>query len=235
MIDAEGKHGVLGAATEIDGALGQQAPRQGQHPGIFELRGAPDLGKPRRIGPDLRRVPPDPFGEPWGKRAYASPPDDPREGERFRSGSFITIYLSPRHYHRIHSPIGSPDLHGKELDLTATEYKLLRFLMRNPRRVLSKAQILDHVWDYDFGGDGGVVETYIGDGWANRLTRMTLFKGARLMLSRRLLSSSGYWKRDAGIGHACFSTYGGGLCRDASRRRTNATYAAPAGRGARAR
>jgi len=47
------------------------------------------------------------------------------------------------------------------VDLTATEYKLLRYLMLNPRRVLSKAQILDHVWEYDFGGDANVVETYI--------------------------------------------------------------------------
>jgi two-component system OmpR family response regulator len=50
---------------------------------------------------------------------------------------------------------------GGPVDLTATEYKLLRFLLSNPRRVLSKAQILDHVWEYDFGGDGNVVETYI--------------------------------------------------------------------------
>jgi two-component system OmpR family response regulator len=50
---------------------------------------------------------------------------------------------------------------GSPVDLTATEYKLLRFLLSNPRRVLSKAQILDHVWEYDFGGDGNVVETYI--------------------------------------------------------------------------
>ncbi|MGD9798045.1 MAG: response regulator transcription factor [Acidimicrobiia bacterium] len=50
---------------------------------------------------------------------------------------------------------------GTPVDLTATEYKLLRFLLSNPRRVLSKAQILDHVWEYDFGGDGNVVETYI--------------------------------------------------------------------------
>ena len=51
---------------------------------------------------------------------------------------------------------------GDLVELTATEFELLRYLMRNTRRVLSKAQILDHVWDYDFGGDGGVVETYIG-------------------------------------------------------------------------
>jgi two-component system, OmpR family, response regulator len=50
---------------------------------------------------------------------------------------------------------------GTPIDLTATEYKLLRFLLSNPRRVLSKAQILDHVWEYDFGGDGNVVETYV--------------------------------------------------------------------------
>lgn len=47
------------------------------------------------------------------------------------------------------------------IELTATEFKLLRYLMLNPRRVLSKAQILDHVWNYDFGGDANVVETYV--------------------------------------------------------------------------
>ncbi|HEY1133871.1 MAG TPA: response regulator transcription factor [Nocardioides sp.] len=48
-----------------------------------------------------------------------------------------------------------------EISLTATEFELLRFLMRNPRRVLSKAQILDRVWNYDFGGQANVVELYI--------------------------------------------------------------------------
>jgi two-component system OmpR family response regulator len=47
------------------------------------------------------------------------------------------------------------------IELTATEFELLRFLMRNPRRVLSKAQILDRVWSYDFGGRAHVVELYI--------------------------------------------------------------------------
>jgi two-component system OmpR family response regulator len=47
------------------------------------------------------------------------------------------------------------------VELTATEFELLRFLMRNPRRVLSKAQILDRVWSYDFGGRSSVVEIYI--------------------------------------------------------------------------
>ncbi|WP_332643170.1 response regulator transcription factor [Aeromicrobium sp.] len=50
---------------------------------------------------------------------------------------------------------------GEPIELTATEFELLRFLMRNPRRVLSKAQILDRVWDYDFGGQANVVEIYI--------------------------------------------------------------------------
>ena len=50
---------------------------------------------------------------------------------------------------------------GDEIDLTATEFELLRYLMRNPRRVLSKAQILDRVWNYDFGGQAHVVELYI--------------------------------------------------------------------------
>jgi two-component system, OmpR family, response regulator len=50
---------------------------------------------------------------------------------------------------------------GELVTLTATEFELLRFLMRNPRRVLSKAQILDRVWNYDFGGQANVVELYI--------------------------------------------------------------------------
>jgi two-component system, OmpR family, response regulator len=50
---------------------------------------------------------------------------------------------------------------GRLLELTATEYRLLRYLMLNPRRVLTRAQLLDHVWNYDFGGDGRVLETYI--------------------------------------------------------------------------
>jgi two-component system OmpR family response regulator len=50
---------------------------------------------------------------------------------------------------------------GTLIDLTPTEFELLRLLMSNPRRVLSKAQILDHVWSYDFGGQAHVVELYI--------------------------------------------------------------------------
>lgn len=50
---------------------------------------------------------------------------------------------------------------GHVIDLSPTEYKLLRYLMDNEGRVLSKAQILDHVWQYDWGGDAAIVESYI--------------------------------------------------------------------------
>jgi two-component system OmpR family response regulator len=50
---------------------------------------------------------------------------------------------------------------GRLVELTATEYRLLRYLMLNPRRVLTRAQLLDHVWNYDFGGDARVLETYV--------------------------------------------------------------------------
>lgn len=50
---------------------------------------------------------------------------------------------------------------GILIDLSPTEFKLLRYLMLNANRVLSKSQILDHVWEYDFGGDTGIVESYI--------------------------------------------------------------------------
>jgi two-component system OmpR family response regulator len=50
---------------------------------------------------------------------------------------------------------------GTELQLTATEFRLLRMFLMNPERVLSKTQILDHVWHYDFDGDSNVLETYV--------------------------------------------------------------------------
>ena len=50
---------------------------------------------------------------------------------------------------------------GRSIQLTATEYKLLRYLMANAPRVLSKSQILDHVWNYDFRGEANIVETYV--------------------------------------------------------------------------
>jgi two-component system, OmpR family, response regulator len=50
---------------------------------------------------------------------------------------------------------------GRPIELTATEYRLLRYLLLNPRRVLTRAQLLDHVWSYDFDGDARVLETYM--------------------------------------------------------------------------
>lgn len=50
---------------------------------------------------------------------------------------------------------------GRAIDLTATEFRLLRYFMLNPRRVLTRQQILDHVWEYDFDGDARVLETYV--------------------------------------------------------------------------
>lgn len=50
---------------------------------------------------------------------------------------------------------------GEPVELTDTEFRLLHFLLENPRRVLTRGQILDHVWDYDFAGDARVLETYV--------------------------------------------------------------------------
>jgi two-component system OmpR family response regulator len=50
---------------------------------------------------------------------------------------------------------------GELVELTATEYRLLRYFLLNPRRVLTRAQLLEHVWEYDFGGDARVLETYV--------------------------------------------------------------------------
>jgi len=50
---------------------------------------------------------------------------------------------------------------SREVELSPTEFRLLRYLLLNPERVLSKQQILDHVWQYDFNGEDNVVETYV--------------------------------------------------------------------------
>ncbi len=50
---------------------------------------------------------------------------------------------------------------GRHIELTDTEFRLLRYLMQNPRRVLTRTQLLEHVWSYDFGGDARVLETYV--------------------------------------------------------------------------
>ncbi|MCP3883818.1 MAG: response regulator transcription factor [Sulfitobacter sp.] len=68
--------------------------------------------------------------------------------------------------HKYHDLVMDEDAHrvargGEAVELSPTEWKLLRYLLINAERVLSKTQILDHVWHYDFGGDASSVETYI--------------------------------------------------------------------------
>lgn len=70
--------------------------------------------------------------------------------------------------------------HGQLLDLSVTEFRLLRFLMLNPDRVLTPVQILQHVWDYDFGGSDGIVKTYI-----SYLRRKLTQYGPDLIYTRR--------------------------------------------------
>lgn len=67
------------------------------------------------------------------------------------------------------------------VELSPTEFKLLRYLMLNPNRVLSKAQILDHVWEYDFNGDAGIVESYIS--YLRR--KLDQFSGEPLIQTKR--------------------------------------------------
>ena len=84
---------------------------------------------------------------------------------------------------------------GTEISLTATEFELLRYLMRNQRRVMSKAQILDRVWNYDFGGQANVVELYISylrkkiD--AGRLPMIHTMRGAGYVLKPAPASAPG--------------------------------------------
>ncbi len=79
---------------------------------------------------------------------------------------------------------------GTTVELTATEFRLLRYLMQNAPRVLSKAQILDHVWQYDFGGDANIVETYVSylrrkvDGIGQPLIHTVRGVGYRLAVPR---------------------------------------------------
>ena len=81
---------------------------------------------------------------------------------------------------------------GTPIDLTATEFRLLRYLIQNAPRVLSKAQILDHVWHYDFGGDANIVETYVSylrrkvDGIGPPLIQTVRGVGYRLTAPREL-------------------------------------------------
>ena len=76
------------------------------------------------------------------------------ESSARRDASSCTIWCSTRTRTRSRGP-------GRSIELTPTEFNLLRYLLVNARRVVSKSQILDHVWQYDFGGDTNIVETYI--------------------------------------------------------------------------
>ena len=123
------------------GAVPHRARRdrgQGARPHARRRRLRDEAVQPRGAGrADPRGPAPRRQGEPRRSRAsLRRPRDGRRRPTRLRAGAAIA--LSP------------------------TEYNLLRYLLVNQGRVLSKAQILDHVWHYDFGGDGGVVETYIG-------------------------------------------------------------------------
>jgi two-component system, OmpR family, response regulator len=79
---------------------------------------------------------------------------------------------------------------GTLIELTDTEYRLLRYLMLHPRSVLTRAQILDHVWEYDFGGDARVLETYVSylrrklEGQGPRLIQTVRGVGYALRLPR---------------------------------------------------
>ena len=78
----------------------------------------------------------------------------------------LTRAAESEHTLRVGDLVMDEDAHevsraGREIDLTATEFELLRFLMRNPRKVMSKRVILDRVWNYDFGGEAHIVELYI--------------------------------------------------------------------------
>jgi len=78
---------------------------------------------------------------------------DPGAGARPATLTFADLTLDTEAFHA--------ERGGTRIELTPTEYRLLHYLMLNPRRVLTKAQIVDHVWQYDFGGDMNVVETYV--------------------------------------------------------------------------
>ncbi|WP_019928868.1 response regulator transcription factor [Nocardia sp. BMG111209] len=79
---------------------------------------------------------------------------------------------------------------GEPIQLTSTEFELLRFFMRNPKRVLSKAQILDRVWSYDFGGRSNIVELYVS------YLRKKIDNGREPMI--HTLRGSGYVLKPAG-------------------------------------
>lgn len=109
-----------------------------------------------------------------------------------RSGGAVAPALAANEL-RFADVVMDPDAHlvwraGEPVQLTATEFRLLRLFLMNPGRVLAKSQILDHVWHYDFDGDSNVLETYV-----SYLRRKLNDHGPNLIHTVRLV---GYVLRD---------------------------------------
>ena len=86
------------------------------------------------------------------KHSFGGPEATPHEPNRITNGDLVI----DEDAHQVFVDGVTP------VQLSPTEYRLLRYLMLNRDRVLSKDQILDYVWEYDFGGNAGIVETYVG-------------------------------------------------------------------------
>ena len=79
---------------------------------------------------------------------------------RTKGGSADSANITVGELH-INEDAHEVSVNGTTVELSPTEYQLLRYLASNPNRVLTKAQILDHVWEYDFNGEMGIVESYV--------------------------------------------------------------------------
>ena len=141
---------------DIDGHRGRPAPARA---GLQDRDPLPDReGRGREQG----------RGAPRRRRRLRHEAVQPRRGRRARAGDPAADRRRPS---RRRAPLRRPRRSTRaatrssaatpQLELTATEFALLRFFLLNPRRVLSKGQILQNVWRYDFGGNSNVVETYV--------------------------------------------------------------------------
>ena len=143
---------------DLDGmAVLQRLRQSGNDVPVLFLTAKDAVERPRRRAHRRRRRLRHQAVQPRGGRRTPAGPDAPR---RHRPAADAEPIL------RVGDLTLNEDSHeversGDQIELTATEFELLRFLMRNQRRVVSKAQILDRVWNYDFGGRSSVVELYI--------------------------------------------------------------------------